>query len=88
MGRWIIAVILLAAAFALTIKLTAYIAGLPGSNCVTEQVSRTGSADHLYEATILRKNCLRGEAFSYSVRLDKPNVSTGGWFFVQDIEKE
>jgi hypothetical protein len=87
MKRLIIAAIL-AGAFALTIIVTAYIAGLPDSNCVTGPVSELWSGDHLYKATILRKNCLRGEAFSYSVRIDKPNTPTGGWFFTQDIEKD
>jgi hypothetical protein len=88
MKRWIIIAAVLIVAFALMIKITAYIAGLPDSNCITEPVSRTWSADHLYEATILRKNCLRGEAFSYSVRIDKTTTPTGGWFFTQQIEKD
>src|SRR6202012_693339 len=73
---------------ALTIYVTAYIAGLPDSNCVTQPVGQAWSGDHLYKATILRKNCLRGEAFSYSVRLDTANTRTGGWFFTQEIEKD
>jgi hypothetical protein len=87
MKRLIIVAVLIAV-FALTIYVTAYIAGLPDSNCITEPVVQTWSGDHLYKATILRKNCLRGEAFSYSVRLDKPNTPTGGWFFTQNIEKD
>ena len=87
MKRWII-VAVLAGTFALTIYVTAYIAGLPDSNCITEPVSQLWSGDHLYKATVLRKNCLRGEAFSYSVRIDKPNTPTGGWFFTQQIEKD
>jgi hypothetical protein len=88
MKRWIIIVAVLIAAFVVTIKLTAYIAGLPDSNCVTGPVSQLWSGDRLYKATILRKNCLRGEAFSYSVRIDKPITPTGGWFFTQQIEKD
>jgi hypothetical protein len=87
MTRWIIVAVLIGA-FALTIYVTAYIAGLPDSNCVTEPVAQLWSGDHLYKATTLRKNCLRGEAFSYSVRIDKLNTPTGGWFFTQEIEKD
>jgi hypothetical protein len=79
--------IILAGAFALTIIVTAYIAGLPDSNCVAGPVSELWSGDHLFKATILRKTCLHGEAFTYSVRIDKPNTPTRGWFFTLGIEK-
>jgi hypothetical protein len=85
MKRWITAAIL-GGAFAITIYVTSYVSRLPESNCVTGPVSQMWSSDHLYKATLLEKNCLHGEAFFYSVRIDKPNTSTGGWFFTEEIE--
>jgi hypothetical protein len=71
-------------AFALTIYLTSYISRLPESNCSTEPVSSSWSSDHVYKATLLRKNCNSSETVFYSVRIDKPEA----WFFKQDIERD
>ncbi|MEO7054930.1 MAG: hypothetical protein ABI191_08130 [Rhizomicrobium sp.] len=83
-----LAIVVLVAAFAVTIAVTSYIARLPESDCVTEPLSQAWSGDHLYQATLLRKNCRRGEYFSYSVRVDKPNTPTGGWFIIDAIERD
>lgn len=91
MGRGIklgIAAVVLIAAFTLAIYVTSYVARLPDSDCVTQPVSQAWSGDHMYQATLLRKNCRRGEYFSYSVRVDKPNTPTGGWFVIDTIARD
>ena len=76
--------IALAFAFALTIYLTSYIARLPESNCTTGPVSNSWSSDHVYQATLLRKDCNLGETAFYSVRIDKP----GAWFLRVEMEED
>lgn len=78
----------LVAAFAVTIAVTSYVVRLPDSDCVTEPLSQAWSGDHMYQAILLRKNCRRGEYFSYSVRVDKPNTPTGGWFVIDAIARD
>ena len=85
MKRWIY-IVLLSVAFVLTIYITSYVSQLPESNCVTRPISAVWSSDHLYEATLLQKDCNQGETFFFSVRIDKPNTPTGGWFYVQQVE--
>ncbi len=85
MKRWIY-IVFLFVAFVLTIYITSYVARLPESNCVTRPISAVWSSDHLYEATLQKKDCNRGETVFFSVRIDKPNTPTGGWFFVQQVE--
>jgi hypothetical protein len=85
MKRGILAAVLVVA-FIVTIIVTSYVSRLPESNCATSPASELWSGDHLYKATLLRKDCNRGEAFFYSVRIDKANTPTGGWFFTKEIE--
>jgi hypothetical protein len=87
MRRWIY-IVLLVVAFVLTIYITSYISRLPESNCVTGPISAIWSSDHLYKATLLKKDCDDGETVFFSVRIDKPNTPTGGWFFVQLVEED
>jgi hypothetical protein len=86
MNGWIKAC-LLVGAFAVTIYVTSYISRLPDSDCVTGPVSEMWSSDHKYEATLLRKDCNRGETFFYSVRIDKPGPG-GGWFLIEGIQTD
>jgi hypothetical protein len=87
MKRWIY-IVSLFVAFVLTIYITSYISRLPESACFTRPISAVWSSDHLYEATLLRKDCDDGETVFFSVRIDKPNTPTGGWFFVQQVEED
>ena len=87
MKRWIY-IVLLFAAFVLTIYITSYVSRLPESNCITRPISAVWSRDHLYEATLLKKDCNQGDTFFFSVRIDKPNTPTGGWFYVQQVEED
>ena len=83
MNRWT-KFIALVVAFSFAIYLTAYISRLPESNCTTRQVSKSWSADHAYNATLLRKECNLGETAFYSVRIDRPGI----WFLSEEIEED
>ena len=83
MKRWI-KLVALVFAFALAIYLTSYISRLPESNCTTTAVSNSWSSDRAYEATLLRKDCNRGETAFYSVRIDKPRA----WSLRIEIEQD
>jgi hypothetical protein len=87
MKRWIY-MVLLFVVFVLTIYITSYISRLPEANCVTKPLSAMWSSDHLYKATLLKKDCNQGETLFFSIRIDKPNTPTGGWFFVQQVEED
>lgn len=87
MKRFIL-IALLVAAFGLTVAVTSYVARLPDSDCVTEPRWQAWSGDHIYQATLLRKNCRRGEYFSYSVRVDKPDSPAGGWFVIDAVARD
>jgi hypothetical protein len=65
----------------LIVRVTSYIARLPESNCVTTPASEYFAPDRAYKATVLEKNCNKGETFFYSVRIDgyPPPLSTA-WF--------
>ncbi len=83
MKRWI-RFAALVFALALTIYLTSYISRLPESNCTTGPVSSSWSDDHVYKATLLKKDCNLGETAFYSVRIDKPSA----WFLRVEIEED
>jgi hypothetical protein len=88
MNGWVKAS-LLVGAFAMTIYVTSYVSRLPESNCDTAPVTHIWSSDHKYEATLLRKDCNRGETLFYSVRIDKPDPNPlGGWFLIEDIQTD
>jgi len=67
----------------LTASLTSYFSRLPESNCTTSPVSSLWSADHAYQATLLKKDCSLGETIFYSVRIDNPT-----WFLRIEIEED
>jgi hypothetical protein len=71
-------------AFALAIYLTSYISRLPEANCTTGPVSSLSSGDHVYKATLLKRDCNLGETAFYSVRIDSP----GEWFPSVAIEED
>jgi hypothetical protein len=83
MARWI-KFAALVFAFALTVYLTSYISRLPEANCTTGPVSSLWSGDHLYKATLLKKDCNLYETTFYSVRIDKPDA----WFLRVEIEED
>jgi hypothetical protein len=83
MKRWI-KFTALVSAFTLTVYLTSYISRLPESNCKIGPVSSSWSGDHVYKATLLKKDCNLGETAFYSVRIDKP----GAWFLNVEIEED
>jgi hypothetical protein len=76
--------IVLAFAFALAIYLTSYVSRLPESNCTTGPVSSSWSSDHVYKATLLKKDCNLYETTFYSVRIDKPDA----WFLRIEVEED
>jgi hypothetical protein len=83
MARWI----KLAAfvfAFVLAIYLASYVSRLPEANCTTSSVSSLWSGDHVYKATLLKKDCNLGETVFYSVRVEKPDA----WFLRVEIEED
>jgi len=83
----VLKILSIALAFGLTIYITSYVtsyvAGLPESNCVTAPMSESWSADRVFKATVLKKECNSGESRFYSVRFDN-----GKWFLVTNIEND
>jgi hypothetical protein len=64
-----------------------YVARLPESNCKTTPISEYFAPDRAYKATVLEKNCNRGETFFYTVRIDaySPQLSKA-WFNRAELE--
>jgi hypothetical protein len=77
------------AVIAVTAITTSYFAGLPESNCLTSPVSELWSEDRVYKATVLLKDCNKGETIFYSVRVDFfPPPPRGGWFTRREINDD
>ena len=77
---------------AVALLAAAYRALVAGPGCSTVQESELWSADRAYKATLLKKQCsaaFAGEAFFWKVRVDKPEpTASGGWFLVWEIEND
>jgi hypothetical protein len=88
MMRWT-KVGVVAVAFLVTIYATSYFSRLPESNCTTSEVLSISSADHLFKATLLLKECNIAETVFYSVRVEKAGGATDrGWFLIAEIEQD